>query len=143
MSLDEHPGPKGQIFVRPDPKPFWFSSVHDTFAFLMLPDTPKAVTAVYVNDMAKANNWDHPEPGTWVDAHKAIYVIGSHKHGGMGEAEAVPFSDKGAAQRFVDQYGGRIVGFSEMPRDYILSSGNPTGPNQAATPGPSGAGDTR
>ncbi len=135
MALNEHPGPKGQIFVNPDPKPFWFASVHDTFAFLMLPDTPKGVVAVYVNDMAKAKNWERPEPGTWIDAHKAIYVIGSRKRGGMGEAEAVPFSDQKAAQAFVARYGGRIVGFDEMPHDYILASGDAAPPNEAATPG--------
>ncbi len=132
MTLAEHPGPKGQIFVRPDPTPFWFASVHDTFAFLMLPDTPKAVVAVYVSDMAKARNWDQPEPGTWVEAHKAVYVIGSRKRGGMDEAEAVPFSDPEAAKRFAAEYGGRVVGFDEMPRDYILSSG--TAPSLAQQP---------
>ncbi len=120
MNLDEHPGPKGQIFVKSDSKPFWFASVHDVFAFLMLKDTPKDVMAIYVNDMAKATSWEKPEPGTWVDAHRAFYVIGSRKKSGMNEDEAVPFSDRGAAERFADANGGRIVGFADMPRDYIL-----------------------
>ena len=134
MSLDEHPGPKGQIFVKPDPKPFWFASVHDTLAFLMLPDTPKAVAAVYVNDMAKARNWDQPEPGTWIDAHTAIYVIDSERRSGMGEAEAVPFSDRTAAQDFVGRYGGRIVAFKDVPRDYILPDGGAP-PSQGSNAG--------
>ncbi|SKA32023.1 copper chaperone NosL [Enhydrobacter aerosaccus] len=122
MSLTEHSGPKGQIFVKDDPTPFWFASVHDLFAFVMLGDTPKAITALYVNDMAKAKNWDQPEPGTWIDARRAFYVIGSSKRGGMGEPEAVPFSNEDAAQRFIAQHGGRLVRFDQMPRDYVLAS---------------------
>lgn len=83
--------------------------------------------------MAKAKSWDRPEPGTWVDARKAVYVIESRRRGGMGEAEAVPFSDGAAAQRFIDQYGGRLVSFEDMPRDYILASGDAP-PNGAQAP---------
>ena len=125
MTLGEHPGPKGQIFVKSDPRPFWFASVRDAFAFLMLEDTPKGVAAIYVNDMGKARNWDQPEPGTWIDAHNAMYVIGSRKHGGMGQGEAVPFSDRQIAEQFAEENGGRIVTFDGMPRDYILQSGRP------------------
>ncbi len=125
MNLDEHPGPKGQIFVKSSTKPFWFASVHDVFAFLMLKDTPKDVIAIYVNDMATATNWDKPEPGSWVDAHRAVYVIGSRKKGGMGEDEAVPFSDRARAESFAHDNGGRVVGFDEVPRDYILANGKP------------------
>ncbi len=122
MSLSEHSGPKAQVFIRGVREPFWFSSVRDAFAFLMLPETPKAVTAVYVNDMAKAKNWAHPEPGTWVDAHKALYVIGSRRRGGMNADEAIPFGNAAAAQKFAAAEGGRVVSFDEMPHDYILAS---------------------
>lgn len=124
MTLSEHPGPKGQIFIKSDPRPFWFASVRDAFAFVMLEDTPKAVVSIYVNDMGKAKNWDQPESGTWVEARKAVYVIGSRKHGGMGQDEAVPFSDRQIAEQFVDKHGGHVVTFNEMPRDYILASRN-------------------
>ena len=93
----------------------------------MLQETPKAITAFYVNDMGRAKNWDQPEPGTWVDAHKAYYVIGSRRRGGMGGAEAVPFGVAAAAQAFANANGGRVVRFAEMPKDYILAtaSGDP------------------
>ena len=68
MALFEHPGPKAQIFVRDIPDPYWFATVRDAFAFLMLQETPKALVAIYVNDMARARNWDQPEPGTWIEA---------------------------------------------------------------------------
>lgn len=122
MTLTEHPGPKAQIFVRDIPKPYWFASVRDAFAFTMLQETPKAIEAIYVNDMAKASNWDQPEPGSWVEAHKAVYVIESRKRSGMDTDEAVPFGDPAAARNFVSRYGGRVVGFDEMPRSYILTT---------------------
>ena len=120
MSVNEHDGPKAQIFVRDLADPFWFSSVRDAFSFLMLPETPKAVTAIYVNDMANAKDWAHPGP--WIDAHEAYYVIGSRKRSGMGANEAAPFATMAAAQKFVGDEGGRIVRFDAMPRDYVLGS---------------------
>jgi len=122
MNLTEHAGPKAQIFVRDIPNPYWFASVRDAFAFTMLQETPKAFTAIYVNDMAKAKNWDQPEAGAWVDAHKASYVIGSSKRSGMNTDEAIPFSDAAAARAFAALNGGRVVGFDDMPQSYILAS---------------------
>ncbi len=122
MSLTEMGGPKGQIFVRGLPDPYWFGSVRNAFAFLFLPEMPKAISAFYVSDMARAKDWDQPEPGTWVDAHKASYVIGSRRRSGMGTEEAIPFGDAAAARRFADANGGRVVSFDEMPRDYVLTA---------------------
>ncbi len=124
MSLDEHPGPKAQIFLAGAPSPHWFASVHDAFAYTMLQDEPKDIAAIYVNDMGRVKHWDHPEPGTWIDARKAVFVINSRRRGGMDENEAVPFSDHAAADAFIAQYGGRAVEFAAMPRSYILADGN-------------------
>lgn len=124
MNLLEHPGPKGQIFAASLIEPVWFSSARDTIAFTMLPDEPKDIQAIYVSDMGKAPSWDKPGADNWIDARKALFVIGSRVKGGMGGDEAVPFSDHGAAETFVAQNGGRIVGFAEVPRDYILGSGD-------------------
>jgi copper chaperone NosL len=122
MSLAEHAGPKGQIFIQGLNDPYWFASVRDAFAFLFLPEMPKAVSVIYVSDMARAKNWDRPELGTWVDARKATYVIGSHRLSGMGTDEAIPFGEADAAHRFADANGGRVVSFNDMPRDYILNA---------------------
>ncbi len=122
MTLTEHAGPKGQIFVQGLPDPYWFATVRDAFGFTMLQETPKAISAIYVSDMARAKNWDQPEPGMWVEAHQAYFVIGSRRRSGMDTDEAIPFSDVAAARAFADANGGRIVGFSEMPRDYILTT---------------------
>jgi copper chaperone NosL len=122
MNLTEHAGPKAQIFVRGLPNPYWFASVRDAFAFTMLQETPKAIAAMYVNDMAKAKHWDQPEVGAWVEARKASYVIGSSKRSGMNTDEAIPFSDVAAASAFAAANGGRVVGFDTMPQSYILAS---------------------
>jgi len=123
MNLFEHPGPKGQILAASLIEPVWFSSVRDTIAFTMLPDEPKDIQAIYVSDMAKATSWDKPGADNWVEARKAFFVIDSRAKGGMGGDEAVPFSDRGAAEKFVAENGGRIVTFDQMPRDYVLASG--------------------
>jgi copper chaperone NosL len=122
MNLLEHPGPKGQIFAASLIEPVWFSSVRDTIAFTMLPDEPKDIQAIYVSDMGKAQSWDKPGADNWVEAGKALFVIGSRLKGGMGGDEAVPFSDRGAAEKFVAENGGRIVTFDQVPRDYVLAS---------------------
>ena len=123
MALAEHPGPKGQIFLAGKPDPVWCSSVHDAFAFTLLPEEPKDIAAIYVNDMGKAKNWDPPEAGSWIDAKKAWYVIGSSRKGGMGGDEAVPFGDEAAARDFAAANGGRLVRFDTMPKSYIIPEG--------------------
>lgn len=135
MSLTEHPGPKAQIFLQSGGKPRWFASVHDAFAYTMLLEEPKDVAAIYVNDMGVVKNWDRPEPGTWIDARKAIFVIEGRRRGGMDENEAVPFSDPRAAAAFAGEYGGKVVNFAEVPSSYILTGSN------AGSPEPGASGD--
>ena len=121
MPLSEHPGPKGQVFLRSDPAhPVWFTSARDAVAFTLLPEEPKDIVVVYVTDMGKTADWDHPEAGAWVDARQAWFVIGSRRGGGMGAAEAVPFSSPEAARAFTAANGGRSVRFAEIPADYVL-----------------------
>ncbi|SMF21585.1 copper chaperone NosL [Tistlia consotensis] len=127
MAVADSPGPKGQIFLAGQSRPLWFMSVRDTLAYTMLPEESKAVAAIYVNDMARARNWEHPEPGAWVAARDAVYVVGSSARGGMGAAEAVPFSDWAAAERFRAERGGTIYGFAEIPQDYVLGEGGRDG----------------
>ncbi|CDX16343.1 Nitrous oxide reductase accessory protein NosL (Required for nitrous oxide reduction) [Mesorhizobium sp. ORS 3324] len=122
MGLLEHGGPKGQAFRAGKSEPVWFSSVRDAVAFSMLPGEPKDVVAIYVNDMAKVRNWDHPEAGAWVEARDAWYVIGSDYNAGMGGKEAVPFSDEKVAQSFAAAHGGTVMRFNEIPEKYILES---------------------
>lgn len=122
MSLLEHKGPKGQIILASGSEPIWFSSARDALSFTMLPDEAKDIRAVYVSDMASAQSWDDPGATNWIDAHKAFFVIGSTRQGGMGAPETVPFSDRAAADKFAATYGGQVVTFDEVPRDYVLGS---------------------
>lgn len=135
MLVLEHPGPKGQIVLASRAEPVWFSSARDALAFTMLPEEAKDIRAIYVSDMAKAPSWESPGTTNWVDAHAAFFVIGSRMRGGMGAAETAPFSERAAAERFAEQHGGRIVRFSEAPRDYVLGTADedePAGPADAA-----------
>lgn len=124
MVVADHPGPKGQIFLEGQEEPIWFSSVRDLLAYTLLPEESKRTEALYVNDMAQVENWQQPEPGTWIAAQEAHYVVGSSARGGMGAAEIVPFSDGAAAERFREQHGGAIFGFGEVPDDYVLGAGD-------------------
>ena len=122
MLLKDHSGPKGQIHLVSSDAPIWFSSVRDTIAFTRLPEEPRDIAAIYVNDMGRTANWDQPEPGTWTDAREAWFVIESSRTSGMGAPDAVPFSEQVAADAFRQEYGGRIVRLDEIPDDYVLGS---------------------
>jgi copper chaperone NosL len=120
MTVKDHHGPKGQVLLKSQEQPVWFSSVRDTIAFTLLPEEPKDILAVYVTDMSKAQSWENPESGGWIEAKSALFVTGSSRKGGMGAPEPVPFSTKEAAEKFVDQYGGKIVSLSGIPVSSIL-----------------------
>ena len=119
MIVQDHQGPKGQIFLSDKAEPIWFSSVRDTLAFTRLPEEPKNVAAIYVNDMGRAS-WHRPEAGTWIAADQAWYVIGSERRGGMGAPEAVPFAQRADAEAFAARHRGHVVAFSEIPQDALL-----------------------
>jgi copper chaperone NosL len=122
MNVLEHSGPKGHIILASRKDPVWFSSARDAISFTLLPEEPRDIRAIYVSDMAKAPSWDKPGANNWVDARQASFVIGSRMQGGMGGDEAVPFSDRSAAEKFAAENGGRIVAFAEVPKDYVLGA---------------------
>lgn len=132
MLLVEHGGPKGQVHLASRETPLWFSSVRDTVAFTLLEGEPKDIMAIYVNDMGRATDWQSPEPGTWVEAQAAWFVIGSRRMGGMGLPEVVPFGTSEAAETYAGEYGGRVVRLAEIPADYVL--GMPDLPAEGADP---------
>jgi len=126
MIVADHTGPKGQIHVEEREEPVWFSSVRDTIAFTMLPEEPKRLTAIYVNDMGRAD-WSGPANDTWIDARTAWYVIGSDKRGGMGALEIVPFSQSDAAHTFAMKNGGKVVDWAGIPESMVLVSDDEAG----------------
>lgn len=125
MIVVDHPGPKAQVHEKGQAKPLWFSSVRDALAYRLLPGEAQSVTATYVHDMGRSENWERPpDDGTWILAKTAHFVIGSSRRGGMGAQEAVPFAEAGAAKRFQERFGGRIVAFDKIPADYIIGDQN-------------------
>ncbi|GEQ98854.1 NosL protein [Iodidimonas gelatinilytica] len=120
MLVVNHSGPKGQIFLKGRDDPLWFSSVRDTITFTLLPEESKAIRAIYVNDMGVATNWNQPQPGAWVAAKDAVYVVGSDQSGGMGGPELVPFSDKAAAEQFQAAHDGTLYTFKDIPQSAVL-----------------------
>lgn len=135
MNVLEHAGPKGQIILGEIPEPIWFSSARDAVAFTKLPEEPKNVAAIYVSDMAQAPSWDEPGAENWIDATQAFFVIGSSVRGGMGAEEAVPFSTAAAAGRFVEENGGHVFRFADIPSDYVLGNME-TNPGAGEDPAP-------
>ncbi|SEK04470.1 nitrous oxide reductase accessory protein NosL [Achromobacter sp. NFACC18-2] len=121
MTLQDHAGPKGQIFVKGRAAPVWFSSIKQVFAYTLLPEEPKGLAAIYVNDMAAAGPDGAADLRVWVDARQAFYVIGSSFLGGMGAEDAMPFSDPARAQAFAQAHGGRVVRFADVPEDYVFA----------------------
>lgn len=136
MTVIDHKGPKGQVILQSRDKPVWFTSARDTIAFTMLPEEPKDIAAIYVTDMGRAGEWDHPEKdGPWIEARSAWYVIGSDKRGGMGAPEAVPFGTKEAADTFATEHGGQVFAFTDIPQDAILgTTGDEPGVSPDASP---------
>jgi copper chaperone NosL len=122
MILLNHAGPKAQIHLESSDEPVWFSSVRDAFAFHFLPEEPRDIAAIYVTDMGRAETWDNPGPGVWIEARDALYVIGSEMRGGMGAEEPVPFGDRAEADAFAAEHGGEVVAFEDVPEDYVLGA---------------------
>lgn len=120
MDLIEHNGPKGQIFIRGNSEPLWFSTIRQTLAYTIMPDSPRGLDAIYVTDMAIVQNMRQPEPGSWMDARDAYFVTESTFAGGMGGEDPLPFSDRSKADEFIATHGGKILTFDEIPEDYIL-----------------------
>ncbi|MFV0492208.1 MAG: nitrous oxide reductase accessory protein NosL [Pseudorhodobacter sp.] len=122
MNLLEHDGPKGQIHLEGLPAPLFFAQVRDTMAYLHMPEQSHAVTIAYVQDMAGAS-WT--EPGPWISAKDAIYVVGSRMKGGMGASEFVPFSNRAEAESFAAEHGGSLRAFSDISAAEALAPDMP------------------
>ncbi|CAM5778535.1 nitrous oxide reductase accessory protein NosL [Castellaniella caeni] len=141
MNLDEHVGPKGQILLRDESRAVWFSTIREVFAYTLLPEEPKTITAIYVQDMGRADAHGNPPADAWIDAHQAYFLIESRAVGGMGAPDALPFAQLDQAQAYQQQYGGRIVNFKTMPEDYVLRYLDPGAASTDTPSAPAPAGD--
>jgi copper chaperone NosL len=138
MIVADHEGPKGHIFIHGKDEPVWFSSVRDTIAFTMLPEEPRNIAAIYVNDMGRAS-WENPESDTWIHAQRAWYVIESDAKGGMGAPEPVPFAEEQAARAFATERGGQVVRFDDVPPEVVIAPVADGAAREPASPGVHGA----
>ena len=123
MNLLEHEGPKGQVHLEGLPgAPLFFSQVRDVVAYLRLPEQTHRILAVWVNDMgAPGATWESPGATNWIDGHKAHYVVGSARDGGMGAPELVPFADRRAALDFAARHGGNVMGLEAIPESAVIA----------------------
>lgn len=115
MVLKDFPGPKAQVHYA-EGEPDFYCDLKELFAQVLLPEQKRAVSAIYVQDMGKTA-WEHPE-GHWIDARKAVYVIGSKKPGSMGPGFG-SFSSMQDAEAFTKKEGGRIVRFEQVTAGMI------------------------
>jgi copper chaperone NosL len=85
-------------------------------SFYLQPDRPPNITAVYVNDMGKAD-WEKTE-GHWIDAKKAFYVFGGDAMGPHGAALA-PLEELKDAEAYIMEHGGKVVEFDDVTMDML------------------------
>lgn len=120
MLLADFPGPKAQIHFKGEAKPSFYCDTVEMFNTLLKPEQVKAIRAVLVQDMGKAD-WDQPR-GNWFDARTGFYVLGSKRKGSMGPTIA-SFAQEGDAKAFAAKNGGRVLRFSDVKPDMVDLSG--------------------
>jgi copper chaperone NosL len=109
------PGAKAQIHYE-SRQMEQFCCTLDLFTYYLSPGGPTRITAIYVNDMGKAD-YEHPE-GHWIEAREAFFVFGGDVMGIMGEA-LVPFALMEDADAYVKKYGGSMVKFYEVTLEML------------------------
>jgi len=120
MLLADYPGPKAQIHYDCLNEPEFFCDTVEMFSIYLNPEQARRVSAMYVQDMAKAD-WDNPK-GHWIDARTATYVHGSKRTGSMGPTIA-SFASADDARKFADTEGGKVLRFDEVTPDMAILDG--------------------
>lgn len=115
MVLKDFPGPKAQIHYA-EGKPDFFCDLMELFAAVLMPEQKRAVAALFVQDMGKAD-WAHPD-GHWIDAKTAIYVVGARKAGSMGPTFG-SFAQALDAEAFIKKEGGMLVRFDQVTPEMV------------------------
>lgn len=135
MIIEEHPGPSATTFFA-DQSPenhqgaAWFDSVRERFVYVRGKENQGwKPTATYVTDystvdyeVSEAGDTllvsRHVAPVSFVEARDVTYVAGSAVQGAMGP-ELLPFSARGEAVTFRDEYGGWLVAHDEVDRETL------------------------
>jgi copper chaperone NosL len=111
MLLADYPGPKAQIHYMGTAAPVFFCDTVEMFAALLRPEQVRAVRAVFVQDMGRAD-WEKPR-GNWFNARAGFYVTGSRRHGSMGPTIA-SFAAEADARKFAAEYGGKVLRYADV-----------------------------
>lgn len=117
MLISNFAGPKGELYRKGITEADGnqvnkFCSTRDMFSFYLDPENKRNVTSILVHDMSKSP-WDTPNDNYFIDARKAWFVAGSSQKGAMG-ATLASFSEKEDAQHFAQEFGGKVLSFSEI-----------------------------
>ncbi|MDX9700668.1 MAG: nitrous oxide reductase accessory protein NosL [Rhodocyclaceae bacterium] len=117
----DHPGPKAQLHLRGHEGPLFYCDTVEALHTLLVATPPQAVLAAYVQDTA-AIDW-HATHGHWIDARRAVYVNGASRIGPLGRT-LVSFAERGAAERFIQEYGGQLLAFEDITPDHVVIDGD-------------------
>jgi nitrous oxide reductase accessory protein NosL len=138
MIIGKHGGPNGQIFYENESpaghdNPAWFHTLaFGLFRYYFRHERRGwEATAIYVTDYSgldyeldeRDGRLYMPAPtaaGTFGDATAMTYVMESEVYGGMGP-ELHPFSAAADARAFVEDHGGRTVGFDDVTPQLIAA----------------------
>lgn len=137
MVIADHGGPNGQVFHPGDHPPGRDGPArYDSVSELVVDrdaaiDAGREPVATYVTDYAAVEYEttvrdgdrvisSHVTPDSFVDWREAVFVVESGVIGAMG-SDPIPFSDREAAQSFVDAEGGRIVEPDAVAVEFVSS----------------------
>ncbi|AXG05229.1 nitrous oxide reductase accessory protein NosL [Haloplanus rubicundus] len=138
MIIGKHGGPNGQIFYENESpaghdNPAWFHTLaFGLFRYYLRHERRGwEATAIYVTDYSSLDYELDERDGrpympaptaarTFGDATAMTYVVESEVNGGMGP-ELHPFSAADDARAFVEDHGGRTVGFDDVTPQLIAA----------------------
>ncbi|MCW8884306.1 MAG: nitrous oxide reductase accessory protein NosL [Motiliproteus sp.] len=117
MTIQNFPGPKGQLYERGNNKCLKFCCTRDMFAYWLDPEHRHNIQGAFVHDMSKTH-WQKPSDQLYIDARRAIYVVGHNRKGALGPTLA-SFSNRDASHEFMKNFGGEVYIFSEISEHLI------------------------
>ncbi len=117
MLIQDFPGPKGEAFLKGQETPSKFCSTLELFTFLKQPENETRLSHAYVHDIGKTT-WVQPADEAFIRASEAWYVVGHERRGAMGHTLA-SFAERGEAEAFRDDHGGRLVTYEEIDLDLL------------------------
>lgn len=121
MVITGYPGPKGELFEGRKNNARKFCSTRDLMSWYLQPENKPNSKEIYVHDMNRSD-WNSPNDDHMIDAKSAWFVVGSSMKGAMGPTLA-SFAQKEAADKFVTEHGGTVLGFEDITME-ILNTGS-------------------